>query len=204
VQPHYFDDDEPFVRPYAFGDADMLTNAAIRLLADHGIDSFSVAVLARAINLTPQAVLNRYPRHRVVELLCLTFSQRWLTWATRDRIDELPARLPRTDSERHGVLVHRALHELARGEAAQGRTDAQAVLIGTAEEELGALADEVGQVAERWVSTDEVAPLHALITGLRLVLADPEPQLTWEQAAELLREGFAKLVVDNQLREEGA
>jgi len=203
MNARWFSDDEPFLRPNEPSYPAAMTDAAVRLLADRGVDGLSVGALARALGVTPQAVLKDWPRARVVELLCVHFADRWLTWTGPDRMAELPCRLPRNEAERHGVRVHRALLELARGELARGRPGPAAVWADTAAQERVRLAATLSRTAGRAVGDDDVARIHALTAGLRLALADPGAHLAWESAAELLRDQAAQLVVDNQRRAEG-
>jgi AcrR family transcriptional regulator len=203
MTPDWSPEDEPFLRPAALHTADRLTEAAVNLLRTEGVDALSVGALARAINVTPQAVLKDYPRARVIELICMVFGQRWESWAGPDREHDLPARLPRIPGERHGVQVLRALVELARGEEMRGRPAPAAILAGAVERERDRLGAELDRISDRRVSDDELARVHALVTGLRLALVDDpsehERHLTWEAAAALLRRQVAELVVDNQL-----
>ncbi len=62
MTPDWHPEDEPFLRPYALHTADRLTEATVNLLRTGGVDALSVGALARAINVTPQAVLKDYPR----------------------------------------------------------------------------------------------------------------------------------------------
>ena len=210
MTPDWYPVDEPFLRPYALSTADRLAEATVNLLRAGGVDALSVGALARTINVTPQAVRKDYPRARVIELVCMVFGQRWASWAGPDREHDLPARLPRIAGERHGVQVMRALLELARGEEARGRTAPAAILAGAVERERERLGAELDRICDRRVTDDELARVHALVTGLRLALADgpskDERSLTWEVAADLLRRQVAELVVelvvDNQLAED--
>jgi len=206
MTPDWHPEDEPFLRPYAFHTADRLAEATVNLLRTEGVDALSVGALARAINVTPQAVLKDYPRARVIELICIVFGQRWESWTEPDREHDLPTRLPRIAGERHGVKVQRALLELARGEKARGRPAPAAILAGAVERERNSLGIELDRICDRRVTDDELARTHALVTGLRLALVDDpsedERHLTWDAAAELLRRQVAELVVDNQLAED--
>jgi len=203
MTPEWHPEDEPFLRPAALRTVDLLTEAAVNLLRTEGVDALSVGALARAINVTPQAVLKDYPRARVIELICIGFGDRWQSWACPDRKHDLPARLPRIAGERHGVQVMRALMELARGEQVRGRPTAALFLAGVAQRERDTLGAELDRICDRRVTDDELARVHALVTGLRLALVDgpseDERHLTWEVAADLLRRQVAELVVDNQL-----
>jgi len=206
MTPDWYSEDEPFLRPYALRTPDRLAEATVNLLRTEGVDALSVGALARAINLTPQAVLKDYPRARVIELICIVFSQRWESWTGPDREHDLPTRLPRIAGERHGVQVLRALLELARGEERRGRPAPAAILAGAVERERGMLGAELDRICDRIVTDDELARVHALVTGLRLALVDAvaedERHLTWEAAADFLRRQVAELVVDNQLTED--
>lgn len=201
MTPHWHPEDEPFLRPYASSTADMLTDAAVNLLRTRGVDTLSVGALARAINVSPQAVLKDYPRARVIELLCIGFGRRWEAWTGPDLAHDLPTRLPRIEGERHGVRVHRALLELARAEQVRGRPSPCLMLAGLLEREQSALRYELRQLSSRRVTDDELAQVHALVTGLRLALTDgpdEERTMTWERAVAVLRRHVAELVVDNQ------
>ncbi|MFC6344097.1 hypothetical protein ACFP8W_19105, partial [Nocardioides hankookensis] len=191
----WFSDDEPFLRPYAGEVSDRLTNETVLLLRGVGVDGWSVGALARAMNVTPQALLNEYPRARVIELVCIVFGRRWRSWSGPDRQHDLPARLPRSATERHAVQVLRALDELPRGEAARGRPAPSAILAGLVDDERDRLGAELDRICGRRVTDLETCHVHALVTGLRLALVDdPSPNerhLSWESAAGILRSAVA-------------
>lgn len=200
--PWTHDNDEPFLRPWDFSDAGMLTNGAVHFLREHPASELSVGALARTMRITPQALLKRHPRSEVVFLLCREFGFRWLEWTGPDRQLGLPTRLPRTDAERLGVRIHAALVELAAGEALHDRTEPTQVLAELRVREraqLHAALDPCGDAHASGCIVDvALAEIHALIAGLRLALIWAGPALTWDQAAEILRRRVAQLVVDNQ------
>lgn len=193
---------DPFLRPDSADYVDILTDMAVDLLREHGVSRLSVGALARRMNMSPQAVLNSYPRARVVELICIGFGRRWIEWTRPDRSTGLPTTLPRTPDEIHGVRVHLALSELVRGEHAEGRPDASAKLVGFHNEEGWRLRHAVEEVCDRPPTDHQTELTLTLVTGLRLRLATAGTTLTWGAAAQMLRQHVAQLVVDNQSRED--
>src|SRR4051794_19417767 len=112
--------DDPFMRPDDVRYAQILTDAAISVLRIMATDRFSVSAMARWMKVEPPAVLGQYSRSRVLQLVCICFTERWLSWSSTpdDEPTDAPflLRLPGTAAEVHGVRVLAALRELARGE----------------------------------------------------------------------------------------
>jgi hypothetical protein len=124
VTPDWHPEDEPFLRPYALHTADRLTEMTVYLRRTQGVDGWSVGKLARAINITPQAVLKGYPRARVIELICMAFGQRSRCCA---RSRSWPAASRRADDpsndRRH--LTWEAAADLLRSQVAELVVDNQ-------------------------------------------------------------------------------
>jgi AcrR family transcriptional regulator len=199
------DPDPPFLRPDHCAYPEILTDAAVHVLVARGVDGFSVGALARRMNTTPQAVLNRYTRTRVLELVVIRFGQRWLDWSLGGEPLSLPLSLPRslplslplalpaTEAERHGVLVWGVLHELARGEKLRGNPAPTEHLKQFRRAELDGLTDRLPAGAE-------VGGALATATGLRLALAESEPYLTYEQACAQLNACVDRVCGDESMQ----
>ena len=192
--------DSPFLRLDNPHYAEMLTDAALCVLMDRGVDGLSVRAMAGWMKVTPESILNRYSRAQVIELLIVTFGHRWLQWVDLPhRRDEIPTRLPESDAELHGVRVHHALAELARSEQLAGRSGpAQIIVANRADERAllrrGLMECGVDDAARSGAGgTDAVDGTSALISGLRLALAEPEPTLTYDRAVQILRDQIASL-----------
>jgi hypothetical protein len=177
----------PFLRPDDPRYPEMLTDAAVIVLGDCGVDRLSVGSLARWLNVTPAAVLKEYSRARVIELVVATFGNRWLDWSDPGPFRAFTTRLPQTADEVHGVRIHRALSELVRGELVAGRVEPSRIWSEVRRDELHMLQRRLG------ATEHDAEQMLALATGLRLALADPEPTLTYETAAEILEARAADL-----------
>jgi hypothetical protein len=196
--------DSPFLRLDDPGIPAVLTDATVNVLGARGIDRFSVRALARWMKTTPAAVLNNYSRARVLEIVIITFERRWLEWSGSEPMygpnpAQVPLRLPATPDECLGVRVHSALQQLAEAERLRDHPASTAHLERLRDEELELLRFRLeGQRAdccqERFAERD-VLGIMAMVTGLRLALADPSPALTWEDACAALRDHTASATV---------
>ena len=185
VHPHR----DPFLRPDDPRYREMLTDAAVVVLGERGVDGLSIGSLARWLKVTPAAVLKRHSRARVIELVMATFGDRWLDWSDPGPLRRIPARLPGSDDEVHGVRVHRALSELARSELVAGRAAPSRIWSEVRRDELAGIRLRLG-ATER-----DAERVLALASGLRIALAEPEPTLTYEIAADILGAETADLRV---------
>ena len=189
--------DSPFLRSDHAGYAEILTDGTIHILGAAGIDRWSVRGLARWMKVTPSALLNGYTRARVLEIVIISFERRWLAWSASDSMfgpspADVPLRLPDTEDEKLGVLVHTSLQQLAEAERLRGNPAPTAHLARLRREEDALLRHRLGQLADRLeVSPPDdpvVSSTMALVTGLRVALADPATELGWSAACQTLRD----------------
>ena len=195
--------DSPFLRPDDRDYAEILTDATIHVLGAQGVDRWSVRAVARWMKVTPAAVLNDYSRRRVLEIVIICFERRWLAWAAAETMygpspTDTPLRLPATPDEHLGVRVLSSLQLLAESERLRGNP-APAVHLGRLrKEEQVLLRHRVSLLAERlgtpMPAEEAVTATLALVTGLRLALADPSPAITYPVACELLMHHVARLL----------
>lgn len=184
--------DSPFLQPDDPRLPEIFTDATVHILAARGIDQFSVRAIARWMRVAPATILNEYSRARLLELVVICFSQRWLAWSgSGDWWSEraCPLRLPRTDAERHGVRVLAALEQLALAVHQRGNPLPLGHVRRLYRDELdlvmARLARHPGLEASR---RDRYARLvQASVRGLRAALAVPDPSLSWEEAVEVIR-----------------
>lgn len=184
----------PFLLPDHRDYREILTDAAVHVLETTGADRFSVAAMARWMKISPEAIHNHYSRARVLDLVTICFSRRWLHWSVSDsfwlRADHpCPLLLPRTAEERHGVVVSRAIVELARGERVRGNPLPELRLAQLRDDERELLDSRLTQLnpADVYAPPDDVElrGLMALLSGLRSGLAQDPPELSWEAACDL-------------------
>jgi AcrR family transcriptional regulator len=174
----------PFVAPTSMNNADLLTDAAYQVLATVGVDRLSMGAVARNLRMTSSAVSQRAgSRAQFVEIVVVRFGGRWRRWVEAPvTFDELPARLPVDELERHGVVVWRALRELARGEALAGRPAAIEAIRSVDAAERVRLSGELRRRLGRTPTEDEVDGLLALLDGVRGRMVDRASPLPLEQA----------------------
>lgn len=177
----------PFLRRDSLHPYDRLTDTAVLVLAERGLDTFSVGALARKMRITPAAILKVRSRSEVVEIVVARFAGRWQFWARPYDRDPIPAPLPRTEDERHGVRVWAALSELARGEELAGHRVPAEYIRDARRAELELLAADLGRRIGRPPTAAEVATTAALADGLRTSLARGDQGLDVDQATEVLR-----------------
>jgi AcrR family transcriptional regulator len=190
----------PFLLPDHRDYPEILTDAAAHVLETTGVDRFSVAAMARWMKITPAAINNHYSRARVLDLVAIHFSRRWLHWSVGDprwlqQPHPCPLRLPMTADERHGVVVLRAISELTRGERVRGNPLPALRLAKLRDDEMELLGSRVTQLnptdVYAPVADAELRGLTALLAGLRSALAEDPPVLSWEAA----REQFARAAI---------
>jgi hypothetical protein len=148
------------------------------------------------MKVVPAAVLNDYSRCRVLEIVIISFERRWLAWAASEAMYgpspiDVPLRLPETEDEKLGVRVLSSLQQLAEAERLRGNLAPTTHLARLRREEQELLRHRLGQLAERLEvgpPTDgAVTSTMALVTGLRLALADAGADVTWSDACATLR-----------------
>jgi hypothetical protein len=195
------DMDQPFLRPESRRYADILTDATVHILAEDGIDRFSVRAIARWMKVRPSTVLGEYPRARVLELVLIAFEKRWLAWSAAagrraGDMECVPLRMPSTPEERDGVRVHSALEHLAEAEALRKNPIPLRHLerLHAAERTLLKLRlrQDCCSVEPAGGSVDV---LMALIRGLRRDLALEPPRISLEAALDAVRQEVARIAV---------
>ena len=183
----------PFLRPDHREYAEILTDAAVHVLETTGVDRFSVAAMARWMKVSPEAIHNHYSRARVLDMVTICFSRRWLHWSVSDArwlqaAHPCPLRLPRTAEERHGFVVLQAIGELARGERVRGNPLPALRLVDLRKDEREMLGSRLAQLHSADVYTPvadvELRGLNAQLNGLRSALAEDPLALSWEAACE--------------------
>jgi len=177
-----------FVRLDSLDYADMLTDAAVSLLINRGIDELSVRAIAGWLGVTsPTVTIRGGGRDRVLELVVSTFGRRWLAWAAWPDLDDpCPVRLPASEDEIHGARVWQALAELAGGAARAGNPVLEEVLDALRREERQFLWRDLYDRLDRPPTDRELDTTTALAAGLRARLAVASPDLTVEEARSLL------------------
>ena len=210
----------PFLLPDHPDYAEVLTDAAVHILATRGVASFSVSAMARWMKVSPQAALNTYSRSRAIEVVTICFSKRWLRWSIGEhdwlrQQQACPLRLPRTEEERHGVRVLAALAELARGEALMGNPLPAGHLARLRDEETELLRSRLAQLSPTQLSPAgivspaaerELRGLMCLLGGLRQGLVERPVKLTWQDACQQLApaaSAVASSVPDGQTTSSG-
>ena len=197
--------DSPFLRPDHPDYPEVLTDATLHLLGARGIDRWSVRGLARWMRVTPAAVLNDYSRCRVLEIVIICFERRWLAWSASEALHGpaptgLPVRLPQTEDEKLGVRVHGALQQLAEAEQLRGNLAPAVHLTRLRREEQELLRLRLRQLAGlkgyHPPSEAAVSSTMALVTGLRLTLADPAADLSWTDGCAALLQQVTRHLED--------
>jgi hypothetical protein len=194
----------PFLRPYDPTFEGIVTDGAVHVLERHGVTGFSISKIARWMRVTPSALLNDHSRSRLMEIVVMTFGDRWLEWSTTTESPSSAAlsssaalRLPQTRDELRGVRAWADLRRLA--DSAEVCGDA-AARVRVAEVDC-AERDLLGQLVTSLAppccppSRVDIAVLMALTTGLRLDLAATAPALELRQAREVLQRGVDALTL---------
>lgn len=175
-----FEDSDPwFLRPWSCDRADVLTDAAVELIAVGGTPALTMRGIAAQTRMSPSWLTDRFSnRTRMLAIIASSFGQRWVTWIG-SRLPHLGmvALVPATDEEIVANRVWLALIELGRVEPVVGwrvasvRRDERALVT----HRLGCRpGDPV---------LDEVM---AMVDGLRAGMADPERPLHPMRARAIL------------------
>lgn len=190
---------DPFTNPDSADIAEILTDSAVRLLRCGGLLEFSISAMARDLSISKQALNERFasrygPRRRILQLVLLTFGQRWTAWVAHPLGASPPAvRLPESEPELTGVRVWTALHELARGEAHVGNPHPSDAIARIRADE----ADIISAALRAWTGAvpnrTQLFTLTALADGMRHELAAPHPRLAPHEARELMARAVADL-----------
>lgn len=175
---------DPFQRPDATDYGDIFADGLVVTLAAGGLNGWSVGAVARWMKVSPPAVLKRFSRARLLELTITAYGRRWVEWSGRITWDpgpgmRLPAALPRTPAERHGVRVWALLGELARGERLAGRNRAMERYAAAADAEHTQMVRNLAGILGREPTPEEALATTALVSGLRQALVDErtDPEL---------------------------
>lgn len=163
-----------------------VTDAAIGLLAETGVAGLTSRAIASRLRVTPSALSQQGGRQNLLRLVFLLFADRWEDWVDVPPWYDLPARLPESEEEMHGVRVWHALAELARGEALAGNPLPSDVLLGARAQERASIARHLKRLLGRTPSPPEVSTTAALVVGLRVEITAPQPAISPAQAHDLL------------------
>jgi AcrR family transcriptional regulator len=190
----FWDIGTPFLRSASRRDADIWTDGFFELLRERGLHSFSVSALARALRVSPAAVLQRQSRQGLLLDVVTAFGVRWLSWCVPSPFGAaIPGELPRTEHDRHGVAVWQALREVARGADAAGDPEPLARVRRVRAEEVDRMHDRLERLLDRPAAAHEVTATLVLLDGLRAELAAPAPRLTADEADQLLLDHVQRL-----------
>jgi AcrR family transcriptional regulator len=181
--------DNPFMRPFDPGIPEIVTDAAVHILASQGVDRFSVRAIARWMRVTPAYLLNDYSRSRLLEIILISFADRWIEWSGADSASGVVGmRLPQTPDELDGVRVRGALEDLADAEWLRLHPAPSFQVASLHARELDQLTATLRSQAPGCCppSDHEVSAMLALLAGLRGRLAARPPVLDLGAAEHLL------------------
>ncbi len=155
-----------FLRLDSANREDMLTDAAVNVLAGEGAVGLTLRAVADWLKVTPARVSQMVSRRQLPYVVTARFAQRWSSWVEYQRWRHgVHALLPAEADEIAGVRVWLALTELARS-----RPDLAEVLDLSRDRERAALADIDGVALE----PHEVDLVLATADGLRVGLCRVE------------------------------
>ncbi len=166
--------DTPFLRPYDASFTETVTDGAVNILGSAGVDRFSVRALARWMRVHPSTLLGEYTRARLLEIIVITFADRWLRWSEASAgAESAGLRLPATPDERLGVRVRLGLEQLAESERLRDEVGPSFQLDWLRDRERELLTHRMRSMAPTCCPPvdDEVVSVLALIDGLRQVLS---------------------------------
>lgn len=162
---------DPFLRYSSVLHRDIVTDGFVRLLADSGLDAFSMAALARWMKVSAAAVAQRASKAETLHLIAASMAERWVGWAgpvwVPEGRDLLPTPLPITAAEALGVRAWVLVGELARTRAAAG--DAQ-----PAEALTRGWAEDHARWAEWWErrgGDGDFGEFWVVLQGVRMAIA---------------------------------
>ena len=175
-----------FLRLDSASREDMLTDAAVHVLAAGGAVGLTLRAVADWLNVTPARVSQMVSRHQLPYLVTVRFVQRWSSWVEYQRWRHgVHALLPAEPDEIAGVRVWLALTELARS-----RGDLAELLELARDRERAALTDIDGVALE----PHQMDLVLATADGLRMGLCRVEG-LTIPVARKTLTDLLAHLEV---------
>ena len=175
---------------------EMLADATVDILAGTSIAGLTSRAIAAWLRVTPSALTQRADRAEVIRLVLIFFADRWEKWVHIPPWHDLPARLPMTEEEVHGVRVWHALGELARGEALAGNLVPTDVIGRAREEERASVSANLARLLDRRPTDAEVVGTVALVAGLRLELATAPTAISATEAADVLTAHVRRLRAD--------
>jgi AcrR family transcriptional regulator len=190
---------DPFTRPDSPDLVEMLTDGVVRVLRSRGLQEFSIAASARAVDMSPQALNERFSgkygaRRRVLQLVTNSYGERWLEWVRPGLAADPPLiQLPESDEEISGVRVRLALAELARGEGHAGNPHLAGLLESFRATEADLVSDAVRRWAGRLPNRVQLTILTSLTDGLRAELAAPHARIDHPAAVDALARAVADL-----------
>ena len=188
--------DSPFLRPTDPRLAEIVTDGAVHILAGHGVDRFSIRAIARWMRVTPAYLLNDFSRARLVEIILITFGDRWIQWCGAETAPNgVGLRLPETPDECAGVRVRAALEQLADAEWLRGNPLPAHQVSDMAAREASLLAHRMHAASPPCCAPgrDEVIGVQALLHGLRQQMASPESPMPLDRARSVLDSATAGL-----------
>ena len=164
-----------FLRLHSANTEDMLTDAAVHVLAAGGAEALSLKAVARWLRVTPARVSQMVTRDRLPFVVTARFALRWTDWIEeRWQAEGVMALLPTGPAEVAGVRVWLALSEIARA-----REDC-AELLSAANTRERARLDAL-PLSERHVDL-----VLAATEGLRTALCRGDAPMTPAQARDVL------------------
>lgn len=184
----------PFLRPDSVEPADLATDAAIALLADHGLPGLSVRAIAKKIGVTGPALTQRWAgaqgaRSALVTAIARTFAERWHLWARGPLIGCEPTLgLPSTDAESGGVRAWLALEELGRAEARLGNLAVGYATADARRAEREQVVAMVRTTSGEPIRESTAFQVCALAATLRSELVEPAPAIGLTDARRVLRD----------------
>lgn len=156
---------------------DMLTDAAIHIVRDHGMGGLTVRAVADWLGVRPPAVSQRTTRQQMLADVVALFCVRWSAWVRdRSRTEGVFALLPATDEDVAAVRVLLAVVEHARHDE-------------SAAAKVAEIAAGERAVLERCAEVTEPSDLEwveALVNGLRAAVCAPQSPMSAERAREVL------------------
>jgi hypothetical protein len=177
-----------FLRLDSASREDLLTDAAVNVLAAEGAVGLTLRAVADWLQVTPARVSQMVSRDELPYLVAARFAQRWSGWIEYQRWRHgVHALLPAEPDEIAGVRVWLALTELARS-----RSDVADVLELSRDRERAALADIDGVTLE----PDQMDLVLATADGLHLGLCRVDG-LTIPDARKVLSDLLAHLEVSD-------
>lgn len=153
------------LRPGSCNYDDILTDAAVHILREHGLRGLSIRAVADWMRITPAAVSHHVNRDQLMVLVSGRFGARWLGWILqRTFTDGVLALLPPDEDEIYGVRVWLALAELGRNHLEVGEQ-----LRDVRREER----DILHRVTQGRLDSAAADTTLALVDGLRALLCPP-------------------------------